>query len=312
MKALLKDSRGQSVVEFAVVLPLLLIVVLGVIEVSYALLDQHVVTKMTREGSNLISRETSLADAVNALKSMSGRPVNFNTNSKVIFSVVRRGATTGTNNYNKDVLYQRYEYGAIAGTSAISTRGAGATARAPSTQATNADGDTNIQVTNLPAGIVAVHGRHALHHRDLHDARIDHAVRQVRRQRAEDALLDCLFLEREPWSCIHSARSISSQRGYALIYMCVVLAVLLIFTGLAVDTGRAYVVQAQLSKAVDGAALAAARNLNSGNPRAEAVTVFRANFPAGYLGTLSSTDPTTDANFFSRRSTRPPASTPSR
>jgi Flp pilus assembly protein TadG len=98
---------------------------------------------------------------------------------------------------------------------------------------------------------------------------------------------------------MHTQRSsISSQRGYALIYMCVVLAVLLIFTGLAVDTGRAYVVQAQLSKAVDGAALAAARNLNSGDPKAEAITVFRANFPAGYLGTLSSTDPTTDANFF--------------
>ena len=42
---------------------------------------------------------------------------------------------------------------------------------------------------------------------------------------------------------------------------------LLIFVGLAVDTGRAYVVQAQLSKAVDGAALGAARMLNSGNPR---------------------------------------------
>jgi len=154
MKSLLKDSRGQSVVEMAVVLPLLLIVVLGVIEVSYALLDQHVVTKLTREGSNLISRETSLADAVNALKSMSGRPVNFNSNSKVIFSVVRRGATTGTNNYNKDVLYQRYEYGAIAGTSAISTRGAGSYGTGPEYEATNADGDTNIQVTNLPAGIV--------------------------------------------------------------------------------------------------------------------------------------------------------------
>lgn len=153
MKSLLKDTRGQSVVEMAVVLPLLLIVVLGVIETSYALLDQHVVTKLTREGSNLISRETSLADAVNALKSMSGRPVNFNSNSKVIFSVVRRGATTGTNNYNKDVLYQRYEYGPIAGTSAISTRGAGSYGTGPEYEANNADGDTNIQVTSLPAGI---------------------------------------------------------------------------------------------------------------------------------------------------------------
>jgi Flp pilus assembly protein TadG len=92
--------------------------------------------------------------------------------------------------------------------------------------------------------------------------------------------------------------SISSQQGYALIYMSVVLAVLLIFTGLAVDSGRAYVVKAQLSKAVDGAALAAARNLNSGNPKGEAITVFKANFPAGYMGTLPSPDPTSDANFF--------------
>ena len=44
-------------------MPLVLVLVLGVIEVGYALLDQHVVTKLTREGSNLISRDTSLADA---------------------------------------------------------------------------------------------------------------------------------------------------------------------------------------------------------------------------------------------------------
>jgi Mg-chelatase subunit ChlD len=73
---------------------------------------------------------------------------------------------------------------------------------------------------------------------------------------------------------------------------------LLLATGLAVDSGRAYVVKAQLSKAVDGAALAAARNLNSGNPKAEAIQIFKANFPQGYFGTSSSTDPTTDPNFF--------------
>src|SRR3954468_9592321 len=92
--------------------------------------------------------------------------------------------------------------------------------------------------------------------------------------------------------------AVSSEKGYALIYMCVVLAVLLIFTGLAVDTGRAYVVKAQLTKAVDGAALAAARSLNSGVPRNEAERVFRANFPAGYLGTTAVTDPATAAGFF--------------
>jgi Flp pilus assembly pilin Flp len=155
---LLKDTRGQSIVEFAVVLPLLLVVVLGVIEVSYALLDQHVVTKFTREGSNLISRDTSLADAAAALKAMSGRPVDFDTHSRLIFSVVRRGATTGTTNYDKDILYQRYEYGALAATSKLSTRGSGSYGSAPEYQATNPDGDANLQVTNLPSGIVLTTG----------------------------------------------------------------------------------------------------------------------------------------------------------
>ena len=43
-----RGERGQSVIEFAIMLPLLLVVVLGVVEVSYALMDQHVVTKLTR------------------------------------------------------------------------------------------------------------------------------------------------------------------------------------------------------------------------------------------------------------------------
>ena len=88
------------------------------------------------------------------------------------------------------------------------------------------------------------------------------------------------------------------DKGFALVYMAVFISFLLIATGLAVDSGRAYVVKAQLTKAVDGAALSAARNLNSGNPRAEAEKIFRANFPDGYMGVSSVTNPTTDPSFF--------------
>jgi Flp pilus assembly protein TadG len=90
---------------------------------------------------------------------------------------------------------------------------------------------------------------------------------------------------------------IKNEEGFTLFYMAVFLVVLCIFMGLAVDTGRAYVVQAQLSKAVDGAALGAARMLNSGDPRTQAGTIYRANFPSGWMGTTSSTDPA-DASFF--------------
>jgi Flp pilus assembly protein TadG len=96
---------------------------------------------------------------------------------------------------------------------------------------------------------------------------------------------------------------LSGEQGFALLYMAIVLVVLLLFTGLAVDSGRAYVVQAQLSKAVDGAALGAARLLNSGNPKQEAINIFKTNFPPGYMGVSSVTDPTAAANFFTLTTT---------
>ena len=147
-------SNGQSLVEFAVILPFTVVLVLGVIELGYALLDQHVIAKLSREGSNLISRDTPPGDAALALRGMATRPVNFSSGSKVIFSVIRRGGTTGTTNFGQDILYQRYSYGSGSGTSVFTTRGAGSFGAGPEYAANNADGDANLQVTNLPAGLI--------------------------------------------------------------------------------------------------------------------------------------------------------------
>ena len=85
---------------------------------------------------------------------------------------------------------------------------------------------------------------------------------------------------------------VKNEKGMVLVYMAGVITVLLLFSGLAVDTGRAYVVKAQLSKALDGAALGAARNMNSGNPTGEATRIFNANFPTGYMGSTLTSGPT--------------------
>ncbi len=104
----LRSTEGQSIVEFAITLPLLLVICLGVVETAYALIDQHVVTKLAREGSNLISRDTSLERAVAVMSSMSTTPVNFNDGtSRVIFSVLMKGGTTGTSNLGQVILFQR-------------------------------------------------------------------------------------------------------------------------------------------------------------------------------------------------------------
>jgi hypothetical protein len=155
----LDDSRGQSVVEFAVTLPLLVTLALGVIETSYALLDQHIVTKLTREGSNLISRDSTLEEAATAMRKLSIRPVNFDDGSRLIFSVIRKGATVGTANFDKEFLYQRYEFGSLAGfASTLETRGAAAFRGAPNYEAVNPDTDVNLQITNLPESLVVLRG----------------------------------------------------------------------------------------------------------------------------------------------------------
>lgn len=87
----------------------------------------------------------------------------------------------------------------------------------------------------------------------------------------------------------------SKESGVVLFYLAALLFVLLAFSGLAVDLGRAYVVKAHLSKAVDGAALAAARVIGNGQSAAqtEATRIFNVNFPSGYFGASSVQSPPT-------------------
>jgi hypothetical protein len=155
----LRSARGQSMIEMAMVLPFVVVLVLGMIELSYALYDQHVVTKMSREGSNLISRNTTLQDAAAVLKNMSSQPVDFTgANSKVIFSVIKRGSTVGSTNYDKDILYQRYEYGGFAASSHLATKGTGSFGTGPEHEANNSDSDANLQITNFPPNMLSIGG----------------------------------------------------------------------------------------------------------------------------------------------------------
>jgi Flp pilus assembly protein TadG len=156
LRARRRGEAGQSLVEFALALPFICVLVLGVAEVSYALLDQHVATRLAREGSNLISRDVALPTAAQALSSMASRPVDFSSGSTVIFSVLKVGATTGSTNFGQLILYQRYQYGALAASSHIGTAGSG-TFNSDNT-ATNADSNAGLQVTNVPTGTLAPGG----------------------------------------------------------------------------------------------------------------------------------------------------------
>jgi len=123
---------------------------------GYALLDQHVVTKLAREGANLISRETPLPQAAQALATMSTNPVNFTDgSSRLIFSVVKVAATNGTANYNQMVIWQRYEYGSFPASSKLNGSGSFGP---PEYTAPNSDNNTSLRVTNLPGQLATVPG----------------------------------------------------------------------------------------------------------------------------------------------------------
>ena len=55
-----------------------------------------------------------------------------------------------------------------------------------------------------------------------------------------------------------------SEHGQILVLLSVLIPLLIIFVGLSLDLGLAYVTKTTLSKSVDAAALAAMRNLNQG------------------------------------------------
>lgn len=49
----LKKSSGASAVEFAIILPLLVLLVFGIIELSFVLYDQAMITNASREGARV-------------------------------------------------------------------------------------------------------------------------------------------------------------------------------------------------------------------------------------------------------------------
>src|SRR5580658_9223752 len=93
----------------------------------------------------------------------------------------------------------------------------------------------------------------------------------------------------------HRKRIRCNQRGQVLPMFIVLLPVLLLFVGLTLDFGMAYVTKSALSRAADAAALAGMRNLKLG--QAEATTLATAAFDANYSAFSGNTPaPTVSVN----------------
>ncbi len=59
-RRLARSDRGQELVELALILPIMLLILLGVIEFGHAFGISHALTGLSREGANLAARGASL------------------------------------------------------------------------------------------------------------------------------------------------------------------------------------------------------------------------------------------------------------
>ncbi len=151
-------QRGQTLVEFAMVMPLLLMLVLGVIELGYALYEKHIITRLAREGSNLISRQGTLQEAENALQAARTPPITFDADGKLILSVIRLG--TGGANLNQPIIAQRRVVGTLSMGSVLGDPVSSAYSGAPNYSAQNPDNDSRVRIVGaLPNGLTLSAGQ---------------------------------------------------------------------------------------------------------------------------------------------------------
>ena len=89
-------------------------------------------------------------------------------------------------------------------------------------------------------------------------------------------------------SLLHQRKTDKHEKGQIFIVLAILIPILIVFVGLSVDLGMAYLTKTTLSKAVDAAALAAMRNINQGQSKAAAVatSAFNANYQSvpGFSG----------------------------
>lgn len=81
------NERGQALLEFVICLLMLLVLVFGLIDISRAISDAQVMSGLTRQGSNLASRGTSLQETVTALVTQ-GSSMDVGTQGKIIVTSV--------------------------------------------------------------------------------------------------------------------------------------------------------------------------------------------------------------------------------
>lgn len=92
---LIREDAGQGILEFALVLPIMLTILLGMVEFANTYDRVHGMAGISREGANIASRGTALSEVLSVVLA-DGQTINMQTRGGAVVSrvVIREGSPT--------------------------------------------------------------------------------------------------------------------------------------------------------------------------------------------------------------------------
>lgn len=103
------EQRGVAVGELAIILPLLLVVLLGIIDLGRLVTGYQTLNDMSREAANLVSRGSSVDAAIAALTTSTTGPVDVINDGAIIISTLSRRSDSDPTPWVVD----QYRHGSI-------------------------------------------------------------------------------------------------------------------------------------------------------------------------------------------------------
>ena len=88
MSSFRKNISGQALVELALIMPMLLVFVLGIVDFTRAIYVSEVIVNMAGEGSSAASRSATLAATASNVVNYAGTDINMSSNGCVIVTAV--------------------------------------------------------------------------------------------------------------------------------------------------------------------------------------------------------------------------------
>jgi len=91
LRCKLGQLKGQSVIELALILPVLVLLMLGLVDLSRAIQAYNIIANMSREGANLALRTSSFADPQDIMNSLAStaQPLAMSSKGMMYMTEVR-------------------------------------------------------------------------------------------------------------------------------------------------------------------------------------------------------------------------------